>query len=94
MLATLLFSCVVDIAVGDTVDDGIAPQSTSSRACGDVDGDGSVGTTDMVYLVNYFFSGGPPPPVLADADMDGCPGVTVEDLIFLVESGVQLWQYC
>ncbi len=85
MLATLLFSCVVAIAVGDTVDDGIAPQSTSSRACGDVDGDGSVGTTDMVYLVNYFFSGGPPPPVLADADMDGCPGVTVEDLIFLVE---------
>lgn len=85
MLATLLLSCLVAIAVGDTVDDGIAPQSASSRACGDVDGDGSVNVSDMTYLVAYFFQGGPPLPVPADADMDGCPGVTIEDLIFLVE---------
>lgn len=29
--------------------------------CGDVNGDGSVAPNDVVYLINYFFRGGPPP---------------------------------
>ena len=53
--------------------------------CGDVNGDGNplVQIDDLVYLVDYFFTGGPPPPLMEAADVDGCQGVTVEDIVYL-----------
>jgi hypothetical protein len=29
---------------------------------GDANGDGTVNVADAVYLINYIFKGGPPPP--------------------------------
>lgn len=51
---------------------------------GDVSGDGSVDTWDMIYLINFLFKGGPAPPNPIDADMDGSPGINMGDLLQLI----------
>ncbi|HOP05881.1 MAG TPA: C25 family cysteine peptidase [candidate division Zixibacteria bacterium] len=52
--------------------------------CGDVDGSGSgPDINDLVYLVTYMFGSGPVPPVMAAADVDGEPGITIADLVHL-----------
>ncbi len=53
--------------------------------CGDLNGDGNVANIlDLNYFVNYLYRGGPVPVVMADADIDGCPGVTVLDYSFMM----------
>lgn len=53
---------------------------------GDIDHNGTgpdIG--DLVYLVNYMFNGGPPPPVMEEADIDGNgTGPDIGDLVYLV----------
>ncbi len=52
--------------------------------CGDVDGDNNVASPlDLLFLRDYILRAGTA-PVLVNADMDGCPGITVLDLSFLV----------
>ena len=54
--------------------------------CGDIDGDGSdPNVADLTYLVDYLFRGGPPPPVMDAANVDGINGVNISDLTALVE---------
>ena len=56
--------------------------------CGDIDGDGSstIDIADLVYLVDYMFNGGPEPPVMEAADVDGSGGVIdIADLVYLVD---------
>ena len=57
-----------------------------SSVCGDADGNGSgpdIG--DLVYLVNYMFNGGPPPPDMNAVDVDGNgQGPDIGDLVYLV----------
>ncbi len=55
--------------------------------CGDVNDDGGFGPdiADLVYLVDYMFTGGSPPPDMAAANIDGEPGITISDLVFLVD---------
>ncbi len=52
----------------------------------DPDGSGSgPDISDLVYLVNYMFSGGPPPPCEEEADFDGSgSGPDISDLVYLV----------
>ncbi|MCB2230193.1 hypothetical protein KQH82_05720 [bacterium] len=58
------------------------------KQCGNVNGDGAgeVDLSDLIYLVNYLFLGGPPPPTMINADVNcGTPGeVDLSDLIYLV----------
>jgi len=58
--------------------------SYSDSLCGDVNNNGAVDVLDITSLYQYIFRGSPPPPSLSNADMDGCPGVTVRDLRFLI----------
>jgi len=59
---------------------------TFSPICGDVDGDGQpINISDLVYLVDYMFTGGPPPPNVEMADVDGSGGIDISDLVYLVD---------
>jgi hypothetical protein len=51
---------------------------------GDVNGDGSMGVEDAIYLINYLFKGGsvPNPFLASDANCDG--SVTTSDVVYLI----------
>ncbi|MCK4607660.1 MAG: agmatine deiminase family protein, partial [candidate division Zixibacteria bacterium] len=55
--------------------------------CGDIDasGVGPPDIADLVYLVDYMFSQGPPPPVEDAANVDGLDTITITDLVHLVD---------
>jgi len=54
--------------------------------CGDVDGStGPADIADLVYLVDYMFTGGPAPPDISAANMDGFGTVDIADLVHLVD---------
>ncbi len=52
---------------------------------GDANNDG-VGPdiSDLIWLVNFLYLSGPPPPITAQADCDGIPGIDIGDLIAMV----------
>ena len=55
--------------------------------CGDVNAD-QVGPdiSDLVYLIDYMFQGGPPPPVMAAADVDASDDpINISDLMYLID---------
>ena len=56
----------------------------SCYVCGDADANTLVTVSDVVYLINYIFAGGPAPtPILAgDADCSG--GVNISDAVYLI----------
>ena len=51
---------------------------------GDVNNNGVVNLTDVVYLNNYLFSGGPAPPCLNNADANDDGTVTSADSAYLL----------
>ncbi|MCK4857716.1 MAG: right-handed parallel beta-helix repeat-containing protein [candidate division Zixibacteria bacterium] len=53
--------------------------------CGDADGDGMVNIADVVYLINYIFSGGPPPDPLLAGDVDCNSMVNIADVVYLID---------
>ncbi|MDH4035725.1 MAG: dockerin type I repeat-containing protein, partial [candidate division Zixibacteria bacterium] len=52
---------------------------------GDVNSDGLVDIADLVYMVSFLFTGGPPPPFDLAADLDGSCTVDIADLVYLVD---------
>jgi len=48
-----------------------------------VNGDGQVDYTDLIYLANFLFAGGPPPQPMASGDLNGDGEVTYTDLVML-----------
>jgi len=51
---------------------------------GDANDDGQVNVGDAVFLINYVFKGGPPPPCLNEGDANGDCGVNVGDAVYLI----------
>jgi len=51
----------------------------------DYDPGDAVDISDLVYLVDYMFTGGPPPPCFEEADMDCSGGIDISDLVYLVD---------
>ncbi len=49
---------------------------------GDANGDGQVTVTDVFYLINYLFAGGPAP--IGPADVNGDGQITVADIFYLI----------
>lgn len=59
----------------------------SSAACvpGDADGSSGVDIDDVVYLIAYIFTGGPPPaPEVCCGDADGSSAVDIDDVVYLI----------
>lgn len=54
---------------------------------GNVDYDISDNTdiSDLVYMVDYMFTGGPAPPCFEEADMDASMTIDISDLVYLVD---------
>ncbi len=55
-----------------------------SQALDDADGNGSVDIDDVVYLINYIFSGGPAPNPVCVGDTDSSGDVDIDDVVFLI----------
>ena len=54
--------------------------------CGNVNGISDVDIDDVVYLINYIFSGGPPPtPIECIGDANGENGVDIDDVVYLIQ---------
>ncbi len=55
--------------------------------CGDIDasGAGLADIADLVFLVDFMFLQGPPPPVEDAANVDGLDTITITDLVFIVD---------
>jgi hypothetical protein len=52
--------------------------------CGDCNGDGTINVSDVVYLINYLFIGGPAPVPLAAGDVNCDRIVNVSDVVYLI----------
>ena len=52
--------------------------------CGDVNADGLINVTDIVYLINYLFQGGPAPYPIQVADVNSDGAVNVIDVVYLI----------
>jgi len=68
----------------DTDDDGVG-DACCCTIRGNIDGDGGFNIADLIYLVEYLFFGGDPPPCPEEGNTDGIGGLNVVDLIYLVK---------
>ncbi len=53
-------------------------------ACGDADGSRQVDITDAVFLINYIFGGGAPPPKPVSADVTCNGRIDITDAVYLI----------
>ncbi len=66
--------------------DGTITVPSDEYDCGDVnDADGAIDIADLVYLVDYMFTGGPEPPIMCQADMNADGAIDIADLVYLVD---------
>jgi hypothetical protein len=60
-------------------------QPSCQGICGDPSNDGKVNVSDVVYIINYVFTGGDPPqPVLACGDSNSDCLVNVSDAVYII----------
>jgi hypothetical protein len=52
--------------------------------CGDVDGSDGVDIDDIVYLIAFIFSGGPPPDPYENGDANCSDAVDIDDVVYLI----------
>ena len=81
-------SYTVTLVVEDDggISDTAQTEVTVEPICGDIDDDGTgPNVADLTYFVDFLFSGGPPPPVMEAANVDGTDGINVSDLSYLVD---------
>lgn len=62
----------------------ILAQPIQTFIYGDANGDGDISVSDVVYIINYLFKGGPAPDPLLSADVDCNGDVNVSDVVYLI----------
>ena len=74
------------VVVRDVCNADILSPMVHVYLCGDVNNDGGqiIDVSDLVYLVEYMFNEGPPPPVMEAGDCDGSGEINIADLAYLV----------
>lgn len=78
------FSVVQD-CLKNTFQIPIVYNFTSESFEGDVNLDGQFNISDLLFIVDYMFDEGPPPPWLPAADCDGSGSLDISDLLRLVD---------
>ena len=74
----------------DSDEDGTGDACETQEDClglrGNVNGyvGDAIDISDLVYLVNYMFKSGPPPPIPDEADVDASGFIDIADLVYLV----------
>jgi hypothetical protein len=63
---------------------GVTVLLNRSYICGDSDGSKEVDIDDVVYLINYIFSGGPEPDPYESGDADCSGEVDIDDVVWLI----------
>jgi len=64
---------------------GVSSLSISMPAvCGDADGSTEVDIDDVVYLIQYIFSGGPAPSPVAAGDADCSGEIDIDDVVYVI----------
>lgn len=56
----------------------------SQTSCGDINKDGRITASDVIYLINFLFKSGPPPDPLHNADVNGDGHINVTDAVYLI----------
>jgi hypothetical protein len=56
----------------------------SAHLCGDANNSGDIDIDDIIFVVNYVFTGGPEPDPYESADTNCSGFVDIDDIIFLV----------
>ncbi len=59
-------------------------QNLPNFVAGDVDENGTVTISDVVFLINYIFAGTQAPPNPSAADTDCSGAITISDAVFLI----------
>ena len=59
--------------------------TVSGTVRGDINGDETIDISDLVYLVAYMFTGGPPPVSEMVGDVDASGQLDISDLVYLVD---------
>ncbi|MFC1475201.1 hypothetical protein ACFLQG_01000 [Candidatus Zixiibacteriota bacterium] len=63
----------------------VLSNSIQSYKCGDFDNTGIIDISDMVYMVEFQFEGGPPPDYVWQGDFDQTGEIDIADLVIMVE---------
>ena len=69
------------------VNQGFWQNFTPTSCCdkpGDANNDGAVNVGDAVFVINYVFKGGPPPPCKQEADANADAAVNVGDAVYVI----------
>jgi hypothetical protein len=56
----------------------------ASSVCGDCNSSGSVSVSDVVFLLNYIFAGGPAPMPASVGDVNCSSGISISDAVYLI----------
>ncbi|MDH3891704.1 MAG: hypothetical protein OEV49_11520 [candidate division Zixibacteria bacterium] len=78
-------NCHIDTSVVHVLDGSVTVLVPDPPVYGDADCSGSADISDLVYVVDHMFLGGPPMPCLENVDCDLDDLLTVTDLVCLVE---------
>lgn len=70
-------------ALGDSIPDTYV-WTAATTLPGDANADGTITSSDIIYLVNYVFKGGSPPVVPGHGDVNCSGSTTSADIIYLV----------
>ena len=79
VMALLALAGILFCSIGDAT-----AASRDGIVCGDADGSGAVDLADVIYTINYLYSGGPAPDPLAAGDQN-CDGkINIADCSYLI----------
>ncbi len=73
------------LSIGEnTTYDFVLTSNAFESDCGDVNRDGMINVSDIVFLINYIFNGGMPPDPLCLGDAGGDFSVSIDDVVWLI----------